>query len=69
MLMGPCARVLCGDARGQDNGFAVGAPRGFAGPEKLDMLVAAKGDRDIIASAGSHVDDLLIGGKESGPRP
>ena len=68
MKMDPCVWVLYGDAHGQDNSFTREALQGFTNPEALDELVAAKGDLDIVAIAGSHVDDFLLGGKEADPR-
>ena len=34
----------------------------------LGELAAAKEDLDVVAIAGLHVDDFLLGGKESDPR-
>ena len=68
MKMDPCVWVLYGDAHGQDNSFTREALQGFTNPEALDELVAAKGDLDFVAIAGSHVDDFLLGGKEADPR-
>ncbi|CAK0829393.1 unnamed protein product, partial [Prorocentrum cordatum] len=68
MKMDPCARVLYGDAHGKDNGFTKEALKDFTSPEVLEDLIAAKGDMDIIAIAGSHVDDFLLGGNDTDPR-
>ncbi|CAK0796441.1 unnamed protein product [Prorocentrum cordatum] len=64
MKMDPCVWVLYGDAHGRDNSFNKEALQEFIDPELLDVLVAAKGDLDIVAVAGSHVDDSLLRGKE-----
>ncbi|CAK0890632.1 unnamed protein product [Prorocentrum cordatum] len=68
MNMDPCVWVLYGDAHGRDNSFTKEALQEFIDPELLDELVAAKGDLDTVAVAGSHVDDVLLGGRESDPR-
>ncbi|CAK0848438.1 unnamed protein product [Prorocentrum cordatum] len=68
MKMDPCVWVLHGDAHGRDNNFTKEALQEFIDPEVLNELVAAKGDLDIVAVAGSHVDESLLGGKESDPR-
>eukprot|EP00959_Pyramimonas_sp_CCMP1952_P047470 990722-Pyramimonas_sp.AAC.1 len=54
MRMDLCAWALRGDAHGQGDRFAGEALQDFLGPEKLDMLVAAKGDLDVVAAAGSR---------------
>ena len=68
MKMEPCVWVLYGEAHGQDNHFTREALEDFTDPEVLDELIVAKGDLDIVAIAGSHVDDFLLGGKEGDPR-
>ncbi|CAK0870312.1 unnamed protein product [Prorocentrum cordatum] len=68
MKMDPCAWVLYGDAHGKDNSFTKEALKDFTNPEVLGDLIAAKGDLDIIAIAGSHVDDFLLGGNDADPR-
>ncbi|CAK0867406.1 unnamed protein product [Prorocentrum cordatum] len=68
MKMDPCVWVLYGDAHGRGNSFTKEALQEFIDPELLDELIAAKGDLDIVAVAGSHVDDFLLGGREFDPR-
>ena len=68
MKMDPCVWVLYGDAHGKNTSFTKEALKDFIDPEVLDELIAAKGDLDIVGVAGSHVDDFLLGGKESDPR-
>ncbi|CAK0871003.1 unnamed protein product, partial [Prorocentrum cordatum] len=68
MKMDPCVWVLYGDAPGKDNGFTKEALKDFTNPEVLGDLIAAKGDMDIIAIAGSNVDDFLLGGNDADPR-
>ncbi|CAK0841524.1 unnamed protein product [Prorocentrum cordatum] len=68
MKMDPCVWVLYGDGHGRDNGFTKEALKDFTNPEVLGDLIAAKGDMDIIAIAGSHVDDFLLGGNDTDPR-
>ena len=67
MKMDPCVWVLYGDAHGQDNRFTKEALKDYMDPTLLGELIAAKGDLDIVAIAGSHVDDFLLGGNESDP--
>ncbi|CAK0792341.1 unnamed protein product, partial [Prorocentrum cordatum] len=68
MKMDPCVWVLYGQSHCQDNSFTKEALDQFTGSEVVSELVAAKGDLDIVAIAGSHVDDFLLGGKETDPR-
>ena len=60
--------MLYGDAHGKGNSFTKEALQGLTDPEVLDELIATKGVLDIVAIAGSHVDDVLLGGKEGDPR-
>ncbi|CAK0885734.1 unnamed protein product [Prorocentrum cordatum] len=64
MKMGPCVWALRGDARGQGSCLTRKALLDFLDPEKLDRLIAAKCDLDIIAIAGSHVGGFLIGARK-----
>ncbi|CAK0895531.1 unnamed protein product, partial [Prorocentrum cordatum] len=68
MKMDPCVWVLYGDAHGKDTSFTKEALKDFTNPGVLEYLIAAKGDLDIIAIAGSHVDDFLLGGNDADPR-
>ncbi|CAK0873360.1 unnamed protein product [Prorocentrum cordatum] len=68
MKMDPCVWVLYGQSRGQGASFTKEALGQFTGSEVMGELIAAKGDLDIVAIAGSHVDDFLLGGKETDPR-
>ncbi|CAK0910059.1 unnamed protein product [Prorocentrum cordatum] len=68
MKMDPCVLVLYGQSHGQDTSFTKEALGQFTRSEVMGELIAAKGDLDIVAIAGSHVDDFLLGGKETDPR-
>ena len=68
-------RVYRADGLPRMNSTIMGTLKHFIGPQKdlvdpgvLNELIAAKGDLDIVGVAGSHVDDFLLGGKESDPR-
>eukprot|EP00959_Pyramimonas_sp_CCMP1952_P317479 6644447-Pyramimonas_sp.AAC.1 len=66
--MEPCVWVLYGHSHGQDTSFTKEALGQFTRSEVMSELIAAKGDLDIVAIAGSRVDDFLLGGKETDPR-
>ncbi|CAK0792580.1 unnamed protein product, partial [Prorocentrum cordatum] len=68
MKMDPRVWVLHGQSHGQDTRFTKEALGQFTRSEVMGELIAAKGDLDIVAIAGPHVDDFLLGGKGTDPR-